>query len=164
MNVASFLLPSARWPWQSTIYNTATGMLFAEQSIFNNGHLEIVASSPKINNPNISASFLIIAKFLFMLCSWITSSSFLDMGFVLGWIFVLETFLDKSSTFLNLGFWEILKGGPSDIIRSAIAIVRRVSLEVINFWELPSIPKISEQFEKLIELLSDDVFDTEENP
>ena len=37
-------------------------------------------------------------------------------------------------------------------------------MEVINFWELPSIPKISEPFEKLLELLSDDIFDTEEKP
>ena len=52
---------------------------------------------------------------------------------MLGGIYVLETFLDNSSTFLNLGFWARLKGRPSEIIRSAIAIVRRVSLEVINF-------------------------------
>ena len=41
---------------------------------------------------------------------------------------------------------------------------RQVSLEVINSWELPSIPKISEPFEKLFELLSNDIFDTEEKP
>ena len=29
---------------------------------------------------------------------------------------------------------------------------------------MPSIPTISEQFEKLLELLSDDIFDAEENP
>ena len=29
---------------------------------------------------------------------------------------------------------------------------------------MPSIPKISEPFEKLLELLSDDIFDAEENP
>ena len=35
-------------------------------------------------------------------------------------------------------------------------------MEVINFLELPSIPKISEPFEKLLELLSEDKFDAEE--
>ena len=55
------------------------------------------------------------------------------MGFLLGGIYVLETFLDNSITLLNIDFWEILKGINSEIIRSAIAIVRRVSLEVINF-------------------------------
>ena len=49
-------------------------MFFAEASIFNNRNIEIVAPSPKNNNPNISAYFLIIAKLLFMFCSWITSS------------------------------------------------------------------------------------------
>ena len=141
MNVASFLYPWAIWPWQSTISNTAPGMFFAEASIFNNGHPYIVAPSPKNNNPNMSAYFLIMAKFLFMFCSWITSSSFLDMSFLLGGIYVFKTFLDNSSTFLNLDFWVRLKGRPSEIIRSDIAIVRQVSLEVINFWEFPSIPK-----------------------
>ena len=126
-----------------------TGMFFSEASIFNNGHLEIVTPYPKNNNPNISASFLIIAKFLFVFCPWITSSSYLDMSFLLGGIYVLKTFLDKSITFLDLGFWERLKGRLSEIIRSAIIIVRQVSLEVINVWEFPSVPKISEPFEKL---------------
>ena len=63
---------------------------------------------------------------------------------------------------MNLGFWERLKGRPSEIIRSAIAIVRQLSLEVINFWEFPSIPKIIEPFEKLLQVLSDDIFDAEE--
>ena len=36
--------------------------------------------------------------------------------------------------------------------------------EVINFWELTSIPKTSEIFEKLLELLSDDIFDAEDKP
>ena len=83
---------------------------------------------------------------------------------MLGVIYVLETFLDKSITFLNIGFGERLKGRPSDIIRYAVAILRQASLEVINFWELPSIPKISEPFEKLLELISDDIFDAEEKP
>ena len=39
---------------------------FAEHNIFNNGHLDIVAPSPNNNNPNMSASFLIMAKLLFM--------------------------------------------------------------------------------------------------
>ena len=62
---------------------------------------------------------------------------------------------------MDIGFWGRLKGRPAEIIRSAIEIVRRVSLEAINFWELPSIPKISEPFEKLLELLSDNIFDAE---
>ena len=70
------------------------------------------------------------------------------MSFILGGIYVLETFLYKSSAFLNIGLWERLKGSPYGIIRSDIAIVRRVSLEVNNFWELPSIPKTSESFAK----------------
>ena len=37
-------------------------------------------------------------------------------------------------------------------------------MEVINFLEFPSIPKVSESFEKLPELLSDDIFDAEEKP
>ena len=37
-------------------------------------------------------------------------------------------------------------------------------MEVMNFWEFPSIPKISEPFEKLIELLSNDTFDAKEKP
>ena len=43
-------------------------------------------------------------------------------------------------------------------------IVRRVLLEVINFWELPSIPKTSEPFEKLFGLLSDVIFYSEVKP
>ena len=61
----------------------------------------------------------------------------------MGDIYVLETFLDNSSNFLNIGFWARLKGRPFEITRSAIAIVRRVLLEVINVWGLPSITKIS---------------------
>ena len=78
-------------------------------------------------------SFWSFFKFLFMFCSWITSISSLDMRFLLGGIYVVEKFLDRSSTFLNIGFWEILKGRPSEIIRSAIVIIRWVSLEVIFF-------------------------------
>ena len=70
-------------------------------------------------------------------------------------------FLDSSSTFFNLGFGRF-KGRPSEIIRSDIVIVRHVLLEVINFWEFPSIPKTSEQFEKLLELLSVVIFYAEE--
>ena len=36
----------------------------------------------------------------------------------------MVTLLAKFSTFSNLGFWEILKGKPSEIIGSAMAIVR----------------------------------------
>ena len=137
---------------------------FTEATIFNNGHLDIVAPSPKNNNPNMSASFWIMAKFLFMFCSWITSSSYLDVTFLLGGIYFFKTFPDNSSTFLNLVFCARLKGRPSEIIRSAITIVRRVSLEVINFWELPSILKISEPYEKLLEVRLDYKFDAEEKP
>ena len=91
-----------------------------------------------------------------------TSSGSLGMRFLLGGIHVLETFLENSSTFLNIGVGARLKGRTSEIIRSDIAIVRWVSLEVINFWELTSTPKISGPFEKLLELLSDDIFDAEE--
>ena len=86
------------------------------------------------------------------------------MRFLLGGIYVLGTFLGNSSTVLNIGFWAILKGRPSEIIRSDISILRRVSLEVINFLELPSIPKTSETFENFLELLSYDIFDAEEKP
>ena len=43
-------------------------------------------------------------------------------------------------------------------------MVRRVSLEVIDFLELPSIPKTSEPFEKLLEILSVVIFDAELMP
>ena len=45
-----------------------------------------------------------------------------------------------------------------------MAIIRRVLLEVISFWELSSIPKTSETFEKLLELLSVVLFDEEVKP
>ena len=99
-----------------------------------------------------------------MFYSWIKSSSSTDMSFLLGLIYVFETFFDNSSTFLNIGFSEILKRRPVEIIRSASAIVRWVSLEVIKFWELPLIPKLNESFEIILELLSDDIFYAEENP
>ena len=134
MNVLYFLLSSNKWPWQSTISKTATVMFFSEARIFNNVHPEILSPFPKNNNPNISAYFFIIAKFLFMFCSWITSISLSDLRFLLGGICVLETFLHKSSTFLNIGFLERLKRSPSQIIISVIAILRQVSLEAINFW------------------------------
>ena len=111
--------------------NTATGMFFSEAIIFNNGHLEIVASSPKNKNPNISASFLIIAEFLFMLCSWITSSSFLDTSLMLRGIQVLETFLSNYSTISKFVFWERLKERTYEIIISSMEILRRLLLEVI---------------------------------
>ena len=99
-----------------------------------------------------------------MFCSWITSSSSLDMRFMLGGIYVLETFLEKPSTFLNLGFWEILKERPSEIIRSDMAILRWVLSEVIHFWSFLSITKTSEPFEKLLELISVVIFDAEAKP
>ena len=99
-----------------------------------------------------------------MLCQRITSSRSLGMRFLLGGIYALETFLTISSIFLNLGFWGKSKEGLSEIIRSAMVIVRQVSLEVINSWELPSIPKTSEQFKKLLELLSVFIFYAELKP
>ena len=74
-----------------------------------------------------------MAKLLFMFYSWITPSSSLDIGFMLGGTYVFETLFFNSSTFLNIGFWEILKKTPSKMIRSAIEIVRQVLLEVIGF-------------------------------
>ena len=50
------------------------------------------------------------------------------------------------------------------IIISAFEIVKRVSLEVIIFWEFLSIPKISVPFETLLEVLSNYKFDAEEKP
>ena len=94
-----------------------------------------------------------------MLYSWTTSSSSLDIIFLVGGIYVLETFLENSSNLLNIGFWDRLKEIPSEIIISDMEIVRWLSLEVINFWECPSIPKISEQFETFPELLSVVIFD-----
>ena len=41
---------------------------FPETRIFTNENIEIVSPSPKNNNPNIYASFLIIAKLLFVFC------------------------------------------------------------------------------------------------
>ena len=133
MYVPSFLFLSDKWPWPSTIFKTATGMFSPEAVIFNNGHLEMVAPSPKINNPNIFASLLIIYKLLFMFCSWITSISSLDIIFLLGGLYFLETFLASYSIFLNIYFWARLKERPSDIIISSIEIVRQVSLELMNF-------------------------------
>ena len=37
-------------------------------------------------------------------------------------------------------------------------------MEVIDFWELPSIPKTSEPFEELLDILSDVIFDAEAKP
>ena len=52
---------------------------------------------------------------------------------MLGGIYVLETFLDNPSTFLNLDLWEIFKERPPEIISYAMEILRQVSLDVINF-------------------------------
>ena len=76
-------------------------------------------------------------------------------------LYVLETFLSNSSTFLNPIFWEILNKRPSEMIRSDIAILRQVPLEVIYFWSLPSIPKRRKPFETFLELLSVFIFDAE---
>ena len=73
----------------------------------------------------------------------------------------MKTFLTKSSTFLNLGYWEILKERSSEIIISAMEIVIWVSLELIYFWEFPSIPKLIEPYETFLELISGFIFDAE---
>ena len=96
-------LDNKRFPKQQLVF-------FSEASLFNNGHLESVALSPKNNNPNISSKFLIIAKFLFMFCSWITSSSSLDMSFLLGVIYVLETLLWKIHYLIEHWFLGKIKG------------------------------------------------------
>ena len=66
-----------------------------------------------------------------------TLSSSLDMSFLSGGIYFFKTYLARSIIFLNLVFWERLKERTFDIIGSAMAIVRRVLLEVIGFWEWP---------------------------
>ena len=76
----------------------------------------------------------------------------------------METFHDNSSTFLNLGFSERLNGRPFDIIEYSFAIVKQVLLEIISSCEFPSIPNISENFEKLLELLADVIFDAKVKP
>ena len=86
MNDPYFFSLWAKWPWQPTIYKTVTSMFFRVARIFNNGDLETVAPSPKNKHPNISASFLIMDKFLFMFCSLIASHSYLDINFLLGGI------------------------------------------------------------------------------
>ena len=86
---------------------------------------------------NFLAGSIFFILFKNRLYSWITSSSYLYMSFLLGGIYVLETFLDNSSTFLNLVFWERLKVRPSETMRSVMKILRRVSLEVTNSWEFP---------------------------
>ena len=92
--------------------------------------------------------------FLFMFCSRIKSSISLDIRFLLGGIWFFGAFLDNSSTFLNLGFGEILNERSYEVIISAISIIRRFLLEVIYFWALLSITKISETFNLLIEFFS----------
>ena len=74
---------------------------------------------------------------------------------------VLEILLANYRNFLNLGFWEILKEIASEIIRSDMAIVIRVSLEVIDFWGFPSILKLSEPFDTFLELLPVVIYDAE---
>ena len=66
--------------------------------------------SPKNNNPHISSSFLIIAKLLFMFFSWITSSSYFDIRFMLGGIQVLKTFLCQLQYLLEYWFLGKIKG------------------------------------------------------
>ena len=65
---------------------------------------------------------------------------------LLGVIYILEHFLENSSRSSNIEFWEILKDRTSEIIGSAMGILRRVFLEAINFWELTSLPKPNDPF------------------
>ena len=58
----------------------------SEARIFCNVDNGIVALSPKNDNPNISDFFLIMAKLFLLLCSWITSSSSLDIILLFGGI------------------------------------------------------------------------------
>ena len=102
----------------------------------------IVAPSTRNNNPEISDSFLIKLKLLFIFWSWITSWRSLGIRFMFGSWYHFDTFLSKSSTLLNLGFWDRLKYRPSEIMRPNIATVRRVSLEVAIFYVLWSPIKI----------------------
>ena len=58
-----------------------------------------------------------------------------------------DKFIAKFSTFLNWGFLDRLKERPSEMIRSKIASIRRVSLEVVIFCVLWSPIKILNLFE-----------------
>ena len=73
----------------------------------------------------------------------------------------MEKFLSDYSTFLNIFVWVISKDSTYEILIPDMKIVRRVSLEVIDFWEIPSIPKIREPFDTFIELISVFIFDAE---
>ena len=57
---------------------------FPEAVMLINVVLVTVARSPKNNNSNISASFLIVVKFLCVFCLWITSRGSLDVTFLFG--------------------------------------------------------------------------------
>ena len=65
-------------------------MFYQNQKYSTNGKLKIVAPSRKNNNPNILDSFLIMAKFLFMFCLWIISSSYLDISFLSGGVYFFK--------------------------------------------------------------------------
>ena len=139
-------------------------MVLPEFIIFNNGHLEIVAPSTKNNNSNISASFLIIAKLLFLFYSWITSSSSLGVIFMLRGIYILETFHSRSSVFLNLGFCEYIKVkafwdnknwcGNSKISLVGSNQFLRIDINTKNKWTIL----------KLLKLISVVIFDAELKP
>ena len=75
--------PSAKCPWQSKISKTANGGFFPETKILGNVVHDIVASSPRNNNPNTSASFVIVVKFIFVFWLWITYKRSLGMSFLL---------------------------------------------------------------------------------
>ena len=79
--------------------------------------------------------------------------------FLFGGIKVFVKLLTNSSIFLNIGFWERLKEILAEKNIPAIETVRKVSLEVIELWELPPIPKIFETFELLLVILSVVIFD-----
>ena len=154
IKIPYFSPPSSKWPWQSTSYNTYTRIFFPETNMFNSGILEIVASSPRNNNPKISDSFLIKLRFLSMFWYLITSKRSLYIRFLFwGW-YLFDTVLYKSSTFLNLGLWDRLKERPLEIMGSDIAFVRRVSLEVIIFCVLFPLIKKIEPFWGVVGFLS----------
>ena len=77
----------------------------------------------------------------------------IDVGGLINFDIVLANFC----TFLNLGFWDRLKDKPSEITRSAIATVRRVSLEVIIFCMLLSPVKKIKPFWGVVGFLSGDL-------
>ena len=82
-----------------------------------------------------------------MFCSWIASISSLDIIFLLIGI--------QASIYYLLESWFLWK------IKGNTAIVRQALLEVIDFWALSPITKISGKFGLLLALLSVVIFDVD---